>query len=158
MMATDVSTPATTSTLNVGLLVLRLAAGATMLQAGLIKVSDFNTTVGFMKSGGWRLADLAAFMVTAAETLGGIGLLLGALTPLAACAVIAAMLDAWAVNVSTGAFWSQPFNVPFLVAFVAAALLFTGAGRIQWTRGCSAARGGRCRSRSVCWWWPPPSR
>jgi putative oxidoreductase len=128
MTTTDVSTPTTTSTIDVGLLVLRIAAGATVLQAGLIKAFDFNTTVGFMESGGWRLADLAALMVTAAETLGGIGLLLGALTPLAACAVIAAMLDAWAVNVSTGAFWSQPFNVPFLVAFIAAALLFTGAG------------------------------
>jgi putative oxidoreductase len=128
MTTTDVRTPTTTSTIDVGLLVLRIATGATMLQAGLIKAFDFNTTVGFMESGGWRLADLAAFMVTSAETLGGIGLLLGALTPLAACAVIAAMLDAWAVNVSTGAFWSQPLNVPFLVAFVAAALLFTGAG------------------------------
>ena len=38
------------------------------------------------------------------------------------------MIDAWAVNVSGGAFWSEPFNVPFLVAFGATALLFTGAG------------------------------
>ena len=45
----------------------------------------------------------AAFMVTAAETAGGIGLLLGLLTPLAACAVVAAMIDAWAVNVSAAA-------------------------------------------------------
>ncbi|WP_367646074.1 DoxX family protein, partial [Mycolicibacterium fortuitum] len=55
-------------------------------------------------------------------------LLLGILTPLAACAVIGAMVDAWAVNVSADAFWSQPFNVPFLAAFGAVALLFTGAG------------------------------
>ena len=67
-------------------------------------------------------------MVTASETLGGIGLLLGALTPLAACAVIAAMIDAWAVNVSGGTFWSEPFNVPFLLAIGATALLFVGAG------------------------------
>lgn len=38
------------------------------------------------------------------------------------------MLCAWAVNVSTQAFWSQPFNVPFLLGLGAAALLFTGAG------------------------------
>ena len=67
-------------------------------------------------------------MVTAAETAGGVGLLLGLLTPLAACAVVAAMIDAWAVNVSTAAFWSESFNVPFLIAVGAAALLFTGAG------------------------------
>ena len=82
-----------------------------------------------MESGDWRLPTFAAFMVTAAETAGGVGLLLGLLTPLAACAVIAAMIDAWAVNVCVAAFWSDPFNVPFLIAVAAAALLFTGAGR-----------------------------
>jgi putative oxidoreductase len=118
----------TASPVNTGLLILRIGLGATMIQAGLIKAFDFSTTSGFMEQGGWRLPKFAAFMVTAAETAGGIGLLLGLLTPLAAMAVIAAMLDAWAVNVSPLAFWSQPFNVPFLVAIGAAALLFTGAG------------------------------
>ena len=88
-----------------------------------------------MEAGGWRPSTFAAFMVTATETLGGIALMLGVLTPLAACAVIAAMIDAWAVNVSAAAFWSEPFNVPFLIALGAAALLFTGAGAYRWTRG-----------------------
>ncbi|WP_441957771.1 DoxX family protein [Mycolicibacterium houstonense] len=130
-MTNTIDAEPTTGMTDTGLLILRIAVGATMLQAGLIKAFDFSTAVGFMESSGWRLPGFAAFMVTAAETLGGIGLLLGALTPLAACAVIGAMVDAWAVNVSTGAFWSQPFNVPFLVAFVAAALLFTGAGALS---------------------------
>jgi uncharacterized membrane protein YphA (DoxX/SURF4 family) len=81
-----------------------------------------------MESTGWRMSKFAAILVTVAETAGGIGLLLGLLTPVAACAVIAAMIDAWAVNVSAGAFWSEPFNVPFVVALGATALLFTGAG------------------------------
>lgn len=127
---TITSDPGTTTTgmTDTGLLILRIATGATMLQAGLIKAFDFGTAVEFMESTGWRLPAFGAFMVTAAETLGGIGLLLGILTPLAACAVIGAMVDAWAVNVSADAFWSQPFNVPFLAAFAAVALLFTGAG------------------------------
>ncbi|OCB11507.1 DoxX family protein [Mycolicibacterium porcinum] len=128
MTDTTVAETATTRMTDTGLLILRVAVGATMLQAGLIKAFDFGTAVGFMESSGWRLPGFGAFMVTAAETLGGIGLLFGVLTPLAACAVIGAMVDAWAVNVSTDAFWSQPFNVPFLAAFGAAALLFTGAG------------------------------
>ena len=128
MATTELSTPTTTSLADAGLLVLRIGVGATMIQAGLRKAFDFNTTVAFMERGGWRLPKFAAFMVTAAETAGGIGLLLGLLTPLAACAVIAAMIDAWAVNVSAATFWSEPFNVPFLVAVGAAALLFTGAG------------------------------
>ena len=128
MTTTEVSTPTTASLADAGLLILRIGVGATMIQAGLRKAFDFNTTVGFMESGGWRLPKFAAFMVTAAETAGGIGVLLGLLTPLAACAVIAAMIDAWAVNVSAAAFWSEPFNVPFLIAIGAAGLLFTGAG------------------------------
>jgi putative oxidoreductase len=128
MATTQVSTPSSTSLADVGLLILRVGVGATMLQAGLRKALGFGTTVDFMESGGWRLPEFAAFMVTAAETAGGIGLLLGLLTPLAACAVIAAMLDAWAVNVSEAAFWSDPFNVPFLIAVGATALLFAGAG------------------------------
>ncbi len=95
----------------------------------MIKAFDFGTAVGFVESSGSRLAWVRrAFMVTAAETLGGIGTAAGVLTPLAACVVIGAMADAWAVNVSADAFWSQPFNVPFLAAFAAAAPLFTGAG------------------------------
>ena len=128
MATTELGTPTTTSLADAGLLVLRIGVGATMIQAGLRKAFDFNTTVAFMEGGGWRLPNFAAFMVTAAETAGGIGLLLGLLTPLAACAVIAAMIDAWAVNVSAATFWSEPFNVPFLVAVGAAALLLTGAG------------------------------
>lgn len=113
---------------DLGLLVLRFAVGAAMLHAGLIKAMGFGTTVAFMQDGGWRMARFAAFMVTSAEVAGGTALLLGVLTPLAACAVIAAMIDAWAVTASGAAFWSDPFNVPFLVAFAATALLFTGAG------------------------------
>jgi putative oxidoreductase len=129
-MATELEdTRTTTSGLDIGLLVLRLAVGATILQAGLIKLLDFGKTVDFMEKGGWRAPQLAAFMVSASETAGGIGLLLGLLTPLAAMAVLAAMVDAWAVNVSGGAFWSDPFNTPFLLAFGATALLFAGAGR-----------------------------
>jgi putative oxidoreductase len=129
MATTELTTPTTTSSLaDIGLLILRIGVGAAMLQAGLRKVFDFNTTAGFMETGGWRPAKFAAFMVTAAETAGGIGLLLGVLTPLAACAVIATMTDAWAVNVSAAAFWSDPFNAPFLLAIGATALLFTGAG------------------------------
>ena len=128
MVTTQVSTPTTTPLADAGLLVLRIGVGATMIQAGLRKAFDFDTTVAFMEGSGWRLHKFAAVMVTASETAGGIGILLGLLTPLAACAVIAAMIDAWAFNASAAAFWSDPFNVPFLIAVGATALLFTGAG------------------------------
>jgi uncharacterized membrane protein YphA (DoxX/SURF4 family) len=113
---------------DVGLLLLRFAVGVTMIQAGLIKALDFGATVAFMETGGWRMPTFAAALVTATETVGGVLFLLGLLTPLAAAGVLAAMIDAWLVNVSGAAFWSDPFNVPFLTAFAAAALLFAGAG------------------------------
>ena len=131
MAMTDVTTrryDSADSLSSFGLLVLRFATGATMVQAGLIKAFDHDCAVEFMDSTGWRLSKFAAILVTVAETAGGVGLLLGLLTPVAACAVIAAMIDAWAVNVSAGVFWSEPFNVPFVVALGATALLFTGAG------------------------------
>ncbi len=127
-MATTDATPIATSPADIGLLILRIGVGAAMIQAGLIKALDFGTTAGFMEAGGWSLPAIAALMVTVAETLGGIGLILGVLTPLAACAVVGAMICAWAVNVSQGAFWSEPFNVPFLLFIGATTLLFTGAG------------------------------
>lgn len=130
-MATDFDIRTSAATSEFGLLVLRIGAGAAVIQAGLIKALDFPTVVGFMDQGGWKPATVAALMVTAAEVLGGIALVLGILTPLAACAVTAAMLDAWAMNVSGSAFWSEPFNVPFLLAIAAIALLFTGAGRFS---------------------------
>lgn len=113
---------------DLGLLLLRFAVGATMIQAGLIKALDFPTTVNFLEQGGWRSPTFAAATVTIAETAGGVLLLVGLLTPLAACAILAAMIDAWLVNVSGAAFWSDPFNVPFLTAFAALTLLFAGAG------------------------------
>jgi putative oxidoreductase len=129
MTTAEATTQTSSSSLaDLGLLILRIGVGAAMLQAGLRKAFDFGTTAGFMEAGGWRLPKFAAFMVTAAETAGGIGLLLGLLTPLAASGVIGAMICAWAVNVSAAAFWSDPFNAPFLIAIGAAALLFTGAG------------------------------
>lgn len=127
----EVTTPNSTALPDAGLLILRIGLGAAMLQAALLKAFDFGTTVGFMETGGWRPAALAALMVTVTELLAGIGLLLGALTPMAACAVIAAMLDAWAVNVSAEAFWANPFNAPFLIALGAVTLLFTGAGALS---------------------------
>jgi uncharacterized membrane protein YphA (DoxX/SURF4 family) len=125
------STTSTTTLTDVGLLILRIGLGASMVYAGLRKAFDFSTTTGFMEAGGWQPPTLSALMVTVAETLGGIGLLLGVLTPLAACAVVAAMVDAWAVNVSAAAVWYDPFNAPFLIALGATTLLFTGAGALS---------------------------
>ena len=130
MATTDVLTRRTrpSSLTDLGLLILRIGVAATALHAGILKAVDFTATTQFMVNGGWRSPTFAAYLVTATEIAGGAALLLGLLTPLAACGIAAAMIDAWAVNVAGAAVWSDPFNLPFLVAFAAAALIFIGAG------------------------------
>ena len=67
MITSEATTQTTTSSLtDTGLLILRIGVGAAMLYAGLRKAFDFDTTVGFMETGGWKLSGFAAFMVTAA--------------------------------------------------------------------------------------------
>jgi uncharacterized membrane protein YphA (DoxX/SURF4 family) len=98
------------------------------LHFGLQKFLDFGSTVEGLRSDGWRAPTFAGLLNAGAETVGGAALLLGVLTPLAAAAILGAMLDAWAVNVAHTAFWADPFNLPFVLAFGALGLLFTGAG------------------------------
>jgi putative oxidoreductase len=128
MSTIETSDPRMSSLTDFGLLTLRIGVGATMIQAGLIKALGCSAASGFMESDGWRAPTFAAILVTTAETVGGVGLLLGLPTPLAAWAVTAAMIDAWSSNVSGSAFWSKPVTVPFVTAFGATALLLAGAG------------------------------
>jgi putative oxidoreductase len=116
---------------DIGLLVLRVGIGATLLDAGLRKAFSFNEIAGMMDLSGWRLPKLATLMITLAETAGGAMLILGLLTPLAAFAVTAAMLDAWAVMLAPVKLWSAPFPHPFVMSLGAIALLFTGAGALS---------------------------
>jgi len=133
-----------------------------MIQAGLRKALRLRyTAVGSMESGGWQLPMFAAFMVTAGRNGGWHRPAAGFADAAAACAVVAAMIDAWAVNVSAAAFWSDPFNVPFLIAVGAGALLFTGAGPLLrrrqdlrklalWAVRCPAGNARRGDRRGAC--------
>ena len=130
-MDDDIEIRTNPATSDFGVLILRIGAGAAVIQAGALKAVDFGTVVDFMGQGGWSPATLAATMVMSTELLGGLALLLGVLTPLAACAVTAAMMCAWAADVAGNTFWANPFNVPFLLAIAAIAVLFTGGGRFS---------------------------
>ena len=130
-MATDTGTSQTTTLADVGLLVLRIAIGATLVQSGLKKFLDFDQTAVMLEQSGWQLPKVATFMIACAETGGGALLIVGLLTPLGAFAVIAAMLDAWAVNVSSMSLWEEPFNHPFALALGAVTVLFAGPGSLS---------------------------
>ncbi len=136
------------------LLILRIGVAATMIQAGLMKAFDFGKTVGFMDAGGWKSPTLGALMVTAAETAGGLGLLVGLLTPLAASAVAGAMICAWAVNVSQGTVWSEPFQRPVPAVHRRDGVAVHRRGRVFGGRQVLGRPRGHPGSRSDCSQWP----
>ncbi|WP_051027227.1 DoxX family protein [Nocardia higoensis] len=133
-------------TLDLGLLVLRLVVGAIFLYHGLQKStgwfhgSGLDGTRDMMAEGGWDHATLSTILLVVGEIGGGALLVLGLATPLAAGALLAVILNAWA--------WKQgmlpgfQFNaaVPTgveldtILAGTVVAIILTGPGRLSLDR------------------------
>jgi putative oxidoreductase len=114
-----------------GLLVLRLALGTIMIAHGWQKIADhLNMITGMMHQLG--LPPLMAYLVVAAEFGGGILIVLGFLTRLAALAVLVDMLVAiFKVHLPHGLFSSNGgFEFPLPCAAIAFSLIWSGAGAI----------------------------
>lgn len=126
-------TTTTTTPTDAGLLVLRLGVGATMAAHGTQKLfgwfdgGGLSGTERFFAASGYPMAEFFAVVAGLSETLGGIGLILGLLTPLAAAAILGTMLNAIAVK--WGSFFS-PKGVEYevILAVAATTLALTGAG------------------------------
>ncbi|MGK8523525.1 DoxX family protein [Nocardia asteroides] len=132
-------------TLDLGLLLLRLVVGSTFLYHGLQKLTGWfhgpglDGTRDMMERGGWDHPTVSTILVTAGEVGGGALLILGLATPLAAGAVLAVILDAWA--------WKQGLTPGFqykagpgavelesILAGVATVIILTGPGRLSFDR------------------------
>ncbi|MFE1591881.1 DoxX family protein [Nocardia sp. NPDC058705] len=133
-------------TLDLGLFVLRLVVGYTFIYHGLQKLTGWfhgpglDGTETMMESGGWDYPSLATALVIAGELGGGILLVIGLATPLAAGAVLATILSAW--------MWKQgmvpgfqynagtPTGVELdsVLAGAALAIILTGPGRWSFDR------------------------
>ncbi|MEU1957801.1 DoxX family protein [Nocardia sp. NPDC019304] len=133
-------------TLDLGLLLLRLVVGATFLYHGLQKLTGWfhgpglDGTRDMMERGGWDHPSVSAILVTAGEVGGGALLILGLFTPLAAGAVLAVILDAWAWKQGMAPgfqYKAGPGAVEFesVLAGVSAAIILTGPGRLSFDRG-----------------------
>ncbi|MFD5317211.1 DoxX family protein [Streptomyces sp. NPDC127098] len=121
---------------DTGLLVLRLAVGLTIAAHGVQKLfgwfdgSGLDGTGMFFESLGYPSGRTMAVVAGLSETLGGLGLALGLLTPLAGAAVVGTML-----NVIVSAHWDAGFfapagiEFPLLLGLGAASLALTGPGR-----------------------------
>ncbi|WP_306362596.1 DoxX family protein [Nocardia sp. CC227C] len=132
-------------TLDLGLLLLRLVVGGTFIYHGLQKLTGWfhgpglEGTRDMLEQGGWDQADIGAALLIVGELGGGILLVLGLGTPLAAGAVLAVILDAW--------MWKQGMIPGFqykaaasaveletVLAGAAAVIILTGPGRLSLDR------------------------
>ncbi|WP_063018617.1 DoxX family protein [Nocardia nova] len=122
---------------DAGLLVLRLVIGLTVAAHGTQKLfgwfggGGISGTGQFFSASGYPASDAMAAVAGLSETLGGLGLALGLLTPLAAAAVLGVMINAIEVH-GTGSFFApKGFEYESTLTLAAAALALTGPGRFS---------------------------
>jgi len=131
------------------LTVLRLAAGIMILPHGLQKTFGMFGGAGFTaQMAGFERGHIPAvfaFLAIMAEFLGGIGLILGALTRIAAFGLAVNMIvGAYMVNLPNGMFmnWTgkqkgEGFEFHILVVAICIALMFRGGGAVSVDRAVS---------------------
>ncbi|MET9322365.1 DoxX family membrane protein [Streptomyces sp. NPDC003038] len=134
---------------DTGLLLLRLVLGLTMAGHGTQKLfgwfggGGISGTGGFFTASGYPAGDAMAVLAGLTETLGGLGLALGLLTPLAGAAIVGTMINAIGVH-GLGAFFApKGIEYELLLAAGAAALTLTGPGRFAVDRFLPLLRGHR---------------
>lgn len=120
-----------------GLLFLRLAAGAIFISHGAGKFgigggNGLEGTAGFVGSLGFPLPMLFAILLASSEFIGGILLILGLLTRLAAFTQVIAMLVAvFLVHWSNGLSGQGGYEWAMLLGVAALTLMIEGAGRFS---------------------------
>ena len=125
-----------TTTVDVGLLIMRLAVGLTMAAHGYAKIfrgGRLPGTARWFDSIGMRPGRLHAPLAALTEIGGGIALAAGLLTPLAAAAIVAVMLvAAWTVHRENGFFIvGNGWEYNFILAIAAVGLAVAGAGALS---------------------------
>ena len=127
------------TTLDLGLLVLRLGVGLPFALHGFQKLFGWFDGGGFRRTSGW-FASLgfgdgraATLLAGTGEIVGGLGLATGLLTPLAAAAVAGTMTTAAFVNNAENGYWSvaKGWELNGYLVVVAAALAVAGPGSLS---------------------------
>ncbi len=121
--------------MDLGLLIMRLALGVIFIMHGLQKIGvigggSMEGTVQMFQEN-WNIPAFATYLVTAAELLGGIGVLVGFLGRIASAAIALVMIGAFfMVHIKNGFFVSDG-GVEMVLGFGAMALglMFMGMGR-----------------------------
>ncbi|MGW5336625.1 DoxX family protein [Streptomyces bauhiniae] len=136
-----------------GLLLIRLTFGLLMAGHGAQKLfgilgGDGLTATGkAFESLGYRPGKVFATIAGLSELVGGLGLAVGLLTPLAAAALIGVMINAMALVTGSGGLWASDGGVEYnvCIAVVALGIAAIGPGRLALDRFFPWGRGG---------WWP----
>lgn len=123
--------------LDVGLLLLRLVVGLLLVGHGLQKLTGWFGGPGregnarYLESLGYRRAQTLSSLHGVAELGGGALIGLGLLTPLAATAIIAVMVNAVVTAHAGNGLWVQDggYEYPLVLGSLAASLALTGTGR-----------------------------
>lgn len=123
--------------MDIGLFLLRVTLGGVMAAHGSQKLFGWFGGYGIAGTGGWlasmgfRPGVMHARVVALSETVGGLLLILGMMTPFAAAAVLGVMIVAVVSMHWEKGFFNMAGGYEFnlLIAATSVALAFTGAGR-----------------------------
>lgn len=121
---------------NLGLLVLRLVVGGIFIYAGWMKLSDMTMVVGMFTNMGLPIPAVFAYAIAIGELAGGIGIVLGILTRIAALGMAAIMVGAiFLVHINMG--WDAGTQLVVVLFAANIALAGTGAGGWKlWSKKC----------------------
>ncbi|MEU9165974.1 DoxX family membrane protein [Streptomyces sp. NPDC048424] len=133
------SAPATvnTATHDIGLLLLRLVVGLSMVGHGTMKLFGWFGGPGLDATGkgftmaGYPAGDAMAVIAGLSETLGGLGLALGLLTPLAGAALTGVFINVLDVRGLSAYFPPKGVELEVLLFAGVVALTLTGPGRFS---------------------------
>ena len=129
-----IAAPASPRQLDLGLTILRVVTGIVFAAHGAQKlfVYGFAGVTGAFGQMGVPMPGIVGPLVALVEFFGGLALIVGLLTRLAAFGTAAVMLGAISlVHISAGFFAPKGFEFPLTLLGAAIALVFTGAGRFS---------------------------
>ncbi|MEZ5349790.1 MAG: DoxX family protein [Microthrixaceae bacterium] len=121
----------TQSSVDTGLLILRLALGPMLFAHGYQKLfmgGRIEGTAGWFESMGMRPGKLNAWMAALTETGTGVLMTLGLLTPFAAAGMVGVMVVAWFTHRGEFFVFKDGWEYNFVIGAVAVAVGTLGAG------------------------------
>lgn len=120
---------------DIGLLLLRCAVGLTMAVHGTQKLfgwfngAGLDSTAGFFASDGYSAPKAMATVAGLTETLCGLGLAIGLLTPLAGAGILGIMLNSITMKWGNGFFNPAGIEYDLVLLTAAVSLALAGPGR-----------------------------